>query len=194
MRATRGSGQVHVLVVGGGIGGLATALALGREGPRVTLVERDDVAPAADVEAAFTADRRGAPQTRHTHGFLARLVRELRQRFPDVHEALLAAGSVPLPLTRGFADERPGDDELTVLAMRRSTVEWVLRRAAAAEPSVEIRTGVGVAGLRLEHDPSTPAAPGTSVVGGTPTVSGCSRARRDIRKPVNSARVSTAPG
>lgn len=163
----KGSGQVHVLVVGGGIGGLATALALGRGAHRVTLVERDAAPPAPDVEAAFAAERRGAPQTRHTHGFLARLVLELRQRFPDVHDELLAAGSVPLPLTRGFADERPGDDELTVLAMRRSTVEWVLCRRAGAEPSIELRSGIGVAGLRARDEPGTPVVTGVDLDDGT---------------------------
>lgn len=154
--------QVHVLVVGGGIGGLATALALGRQGHRVTVVERDGLAPAHDVEAAFAHERRGAPQTRHTHGFLARLVLELKARFPDVHEELVAAGAVPLPLTRGFADERPGDEDLVVLTMRRSTVEWVLRRRAA-ESSVELRSDAGVTGLRAK-----PA----DAAGGPPTITG----------------------
>ncbi len=152
---------MHALVVGGGIGGLATALALGRQGHRVTVVDRDPMAPHDDVDAAFAADRRGAPQTRHTHGFLARLVLELRARFPDVHEELVAAGAVPLPLTRAFADERPGDEDLAVLTMRRSTVEWVLRRRAA-ESDVELRSGVGVTGLRAKPD----------VAGGPPTIVG----------------------
>ncbi|HMJ76634.1 MAG TPA: FAD-dependent oxidoreductase [Iamia sp.] len=140
---------MHVLVVGGGIGGLASALALGRAGHQVTVVERDALAPAPDVETAFATDRRGAPQASHTHGFLARLVRELKQRLPDVHAELLAAGSVPMSLTRAFADERPGDEDLVMLAMRRSTVEWVLRRRAAAEPTVELCSGVGVTGLQV---------------------------------------------
>lgn len=152
---------MHVLVVGGGIGGLATALALGRQGHRVTVVDRDPMAPATDVDTAFATDRQGAPQTRHTHGFLARLVLELRRRFPDVHEELVAAGAVPLPLTRNLGDTRPGDEDLVVLTMRRSTVEWVLRRRAA-ESSVELRSGAGVTGLRAKPD----------AAGGPPTVTG----------------------
>ncbi|QYG93289.1 FAD-dependent oxidoreductase [Iamia sp. SCSIO 61187] len=153
---------MHVVVVGGGIGGLATALILGRQGHRVTVVDRDGMAPAADVDAAFGADRRGAPQTRHTHGFLARLVLELRHRLPDIHDELVAAGAVPLPLTRAFADDRPGDEDLVVLTMRRSTVEWVLRRRAA-ESSVELCSDRGVTGLR--------AKPGEAA-GGAPTITG----------------------
>ncbi len=137
----------EIAIVGGGIGGLATALALGRGGHAVTLLDRDDLAPAADVDAAFAEERRGAPQARHTHGFLARLRRELDARFPDVRDDLLAAGGASLPLTAPFPDERPGDDELTVLAARRTTVEWVLRQKVAREPTVSVRGGVGVTGL-----------------------------------------------
>lgn len=168
-----GTDQVHVLVVGGGIGGLATALALGRQGHRVTVIDRDGMTPAPDVDAAFATDRRGAPQTRHTHGFLARLVRELKARFPDVHEELVAAGAVPLPLTRQFADERPGDEDLVVLTMRRSTVEWVLRRRAA-ESSVELRSDAGVTGLRAKPADASGPLGGRLAghAGGPPTVTG----------------------
>ncbi len=66
----------------------------GRAGHEVTLLERDPLPPTADVEEAFLAERRGAPQVHQTHGFLARLQVTLRDRFPDVMEALLAAGGV----------------------------------------------------------------------------------------------------
>ena len=53
---------LRVVVVGGGVGGLATALALGRAGHQVTVLERDRPAAVDDAEAAFAAERRGAPQ------------------------------------------------------------------------------------------------------------------------------------
>jgi 2-polyprenyl-6-methoxyphenol hydroxylase-like FAD-dependent oxidoreductase len=43
--------------------------------------------------------------------------------------------------------DRPGDEQLTLLMTRRSTVDWVLQRAAAAEPRVTLRYGVKVSGL-----------------------------------------------
>jgi 2-polyprenyl-6-methoxyphenol hydroxylase-like FAD-dependent oxidoreductase len=151
----------HVVVVGAGVGGLSTALALGRGGHRVTLLERDDLPAVADAGEAFDTERRGAPQAHQTHGFLARLAVVLRERFPDVLEDLRAAGGFTMSGTADLGDPRPGDEDLSVLIIRRTTFEWVLRRAVLAEPLVEVRTGTGVQGL-------VPGEP----VGGVPSVAG----------------------
>jgi 2-polyprenyl-6-methoxyphenol hydroxylase-like FAD-dependent oxidoreductase len=137
----------RVVVVGGGVGGLFTALALGRAGHHVTVLERDPLPATADAEAAFAAERRGAPQVHQTHGFLARLQVTLRERYPDVLDALLAAGGSRMGMTSNLGEPQPGDEDLRVIIVRRSTLEWVLRRAVLAEPLVELRTGTAVAGL-----------------------------------------------
>jgi len=137
----------RVLVIGGGVGGLAAALALGRAGHRVTVMERDPLAPTADAEETFAAERRGAPQVHQTHGFLARLQVELREHFPDVLDDLLAAGGMTMPMTANLGEPQPGDEDLKVIIVRRTTFEWVLRKAVVAQPGVEVRTGVAVAGL-----------------------------------------------
>ncbi len=146
---------MNVVVVGSGIGGLASALALGRAGHQVVVLERDVVPTSGDAEAAFAADRRGAPQVHQTHGFLARLVVELRRHFPDVLESLLGAGCVTAPARANLGEPRPGDEDLAVLIVRRTTLEWVLREAALAQAGVEMRAGQGVTGLLLapEHPP-----------------------------------------
>ena len=152
-----------VVVVGGSVAGLATALALGRQGHRVTVVERDPLAEFADAEAAFAAERRGAPQAHQTHGFLARLTVTLRREFPDIWQTLLDAGAESMTLTRGLGPPEEGDDDLNVLIVRRTTFEWALREAVRHEPSVEYRSGVEVA--RLAGDPLTSGA-GVPHVGG----------------------------
>jgi 2-polyprenyl-6-methoxyphenol hydroxylase-like FAD-dependent oxidoreductase len=152
----------HVIVVGGGIGGLGTALAFGRAGHRVTLLERDALPDPSDAEDAFAAERRGAPQVHQTHGFLARLAVVLRDRFPDVLDDLLAAGVTKLAPASDLGPVRPGDEDLALLLVRRTTLEWVLRRAVRAEPRIEVRTGVAVSGLVGAAGGGTGAGAGTS--------------------------------
>ena len=64
---------------------------------------------------------------------LARLQVILRDRFPDVLADLLAVGGITLPTTIDLGDPRPGDEDLGVLIVRRTTLEWVLRSAALAQ-------------------------------------------------------------
>lgn len=141
-------GQPHAVVVGGGVAGLASALTLSRCGHRVTVLERDAITVEADPDAAFRSQRRGAPQVHQTHAFLARIVAELREHLPDVLAALAEAGGFTMATTVNLGDPQPGDEDLAVLVVRRTTFEWVLRRAALAEVGVTIRTGAAVTGLQ----------------------------------------------
>jgi 2-polyprenyl-6-methoxyphenol hydroxylase-like FAD-dependent oxidoreductase len=150
----------RIVVVGAGVSGLGAALALGRAGHEVTVVERDATPLPPDPDTAFWWDRRGAPQVRHSHAFLARLRNVLRDRHPDVLEALLDAGATELRFAEGMPDTvedrtpRPGDDDLVALACRRTTFEWVLRKASLASPGVSLLDGVVVDGLAATDDPS----------------------------------------
>ncbi|TFH18660.1 MAG: FAD-dependent oxidoreductase, partial [Acidimicrobiales bacterium] len=177
---------MHVVVVGGGVAGLASALQLGRAGHQVTVVERDDTPMPHTADEAFDWDRRGAPQVRHSHAFLARLRNLLRDHQPDVLEALLAEGATEmrfgdsLPPGMEFTPE-PEDEELVMIACRRTTFEWVLRRAALAEPGVTIRTGHAATALLTSPnaDPTpkfssqrAPSAHSEENFGGIPVVSG----------------------
>ena len=144
---------MHVLVVGGGVSGLGSALVLARDGHQVTVVERDDTPMPSSADEAFDWDRRGAPQVRHSHAFLAKLVGLLRHDYPDLYTELLAEGATEmrfgddLPPTIVDFERELEDDELVMLACRRTTFEWVVRRTAVAEGRVTFRTGVGVEGL-----------------------------------------------
>ncbi len=161
--------MADVAVIGASVAGLGTALALARDGHRVTLLERDATPfPPDPVEAFAHWDRRGAPQVRQSHAFLARLRNLLRDRAPDLLAALLEAGAEELSIAQLLTPEiddpspRPGDEDLVLLACRRITFEWVLHRTVLATPGVRLRDGCTVRGLLREGE----AADGVPLVRG----------------------------
>src|SRR5262249_5582925 len=154
------------------------ALLLARAGHQVLVLERDRLQPAPDVEAAAAAAfRPSAPQIVQPHIVMARCRQLLIGHLPDVYAGLLAARVAEAPLPTQMADSLPdtaacpGDEQLTPMMTRRSTVDWVLRRAAAAEPRVTVRFGVKVTGLL--------AAPGQAGAR-PPHVTGVRTARGDL--------------
>src|SRR5579863_8101311 len=145
---------MNIAITGGGAGGLLAALLLARAGHEVTVLEQDRMEPARDVEsAAASAYRPTAPQIVQPHAVMARCRELVRDRLPDVYESLLAAGVVEVPISDwmpGTLADRsawPGDERLSPLMTRRSTLDWVLQRAVLAEPGVTVRHGVRVVGL-----------------------------------------------
>ena len=147
-------GDGDIVVIGAGVTGMSTALAMARAGRSVTLVERDAGQLPDTVEHAFEGwERRGVPQARHSHAFLARLRNLLRDRAPDVLAALLEAGVTEMRFTERMPDEitdttvRPGDEDLVALACRRTTFEWVFRRILLEEPNLSLLDGAPVEGL-----------------------------------------------
>ncbi len=156
-----------VVVLGGGIAGLAAARLLAHHYPRVLVLERDVRSEAATPEEAFQSwERSGVPQFRHSHAFLARLRLVLLAHMPDVLERLRAVGVREIALASMAPPgmdfpPREDDDEVVLLACRRATFEWALLASVRTFPGVEVREGVQVAGLV-----------GKSIDGGRPTVRG----------------------
>jgi 2-polyprenyl-6-methoxyphenol hydroxylase-like FAD-dependent oxidoreductase len=123
------------VVAGGGVAGLAAALALARAGHHVVVLERDLVDPGGSPSDAFDLERGGIPHYFQPHAFLPRGRRLLEDWAPDVLDALVEAGADPQDLAAKLRGPRePGDEELVYLWVRRPVIEWALRRAAAAEP------------------------------------------------------------
>jgi phytoene dehydrogenase-like protein len=104
-----------VVVAGGGPAGLAAALALGRSGARVVLVERDRIEEGVSAEAAFDLGREGIAHYMAPHAFLPRGAKVLRERAGDVYDLLLGTGAFELPIARYQADVRPEDADLILL-------------------------------------------------------------------------------
>jgi 2-polyprenyl-6-methoxyphenol hydroxylase-like FAD-dependent oxidoreductase len=137
-----------VVVLGAGVAGLAATLALSRDGHRVTLVERDDMT-AGNATDAFSWDRKGIPHFLQPHAFTPRGRKEIIETFPDVYEAILAAGAWDLdlrPKIRG-GTTRDDDSELLFLAVRRPLIEWAFRRAIAADERITVLGETKATGL-----------------------------------------------
>jgi len=148
----------RVLVIGGGIGGLCTALALAPTGRALTILERDAPPPLGDADEAFaTWNRRGVGQQRHSHAFLARLRNLIKDHHPALLQQLLDAGCreirfvdmLPDALRQGYQAE-PGDEQMVILTSRRTTLELVMRRYVETLEGVTIVPEAVVKGLTLE--------------------------------------------
>lgn len=145
----------QVLVVGSGIAGMCTSMALARKGFAVTMLERDGEPPGGDADKAFFEwPRRGASQFRHPHAFLGLMCNLLQESYPDLLEAFYAAGARRVGYREMLSPElaskytpEPGDDRLFVLMCRRATIETVLRRYVSAFPGVTVINGIHVDGL-----------------------------------------------
>ncbi|HLZ77064.1 FAD-dependent oxidoreductase [Phenylobacterium sp.] len=160
----------RVLVIGAGMAGLWTALALAPTGREVTLLERDPPPPEGGADVAFDSwTRRGVGHLRHSHAFLARLRLIIRDEHPRLLEDLLAAGCRDLGFEGGLTDIHkrtytpdPVDRDLAVLTSRRTTLELIMRRYVEQQPGVTIRSGAFVKEL-LVTPGATPVVTGVVV-------------------------------
>ncbi len=135
-----------VLVIGAGIAGLCTALALGPTGRPLTILERDPEPPSGDADEAFRDwNRRGVGHLRQSHAFLARLGKVIKADHPALREALLEMGvrelgfeSMLWPAQKASYVKKPVDAEFTLLTSRRTTLELVMRRYVETMPNTRL--------------------------------------------------------
>jgi 2-polyprenyl-6-methoxyphenol hydroxylase-like FAD-dependent oxidoreductase len=150
---------MNIIIVGASVTGLAAAAVLADRGHAVHVLERDPQEPPSTLdEAAPVWARPTVPQAAHSHAFASLGCNLLRDRIPDVHDALLAAGAgevrladSPPPSLSDFQRE-DGDEQLRMLTVRRSVFDWVLRQRALSRSGVRLDSGRTVRGLIVSSD------------------------------------------
>lgn len=144
-----------IVIAGGGICGLCTAMALAGRGHRVTVFEQDPAPPAGDADRAFFEwDRRGAAQFRHPHAFLGLMCNLLADNYPELLEDFYAAGARRLDFADMLGKDLaakyrsvPGDEKLWMLLCRRATMETVMRRYVERLRNIRIENESAVTGV-----------------------------------------------
>lgn len=147
----------HVAIIGAGIGGLMSALALNRHGIEVDLFERDP-APNHNVEPENSWDwlRKGVPQSLHPHFFMGRLRVLLEENYPELVAQLFAAGAdesrlqdyVYPPLAHRISAAED-DSQLSTINCRRTTFEMTVRHYVESLSDITIHNQAKVVGLDI---------------------------------------------
>ncbi|MGH3395147.1 MAG: FAD-dependent oxidoreductase [Streptosporangiaceae bacterium] len=105
--------MARIIVVGGGLIGLATALLLEKQAHEIIVLERDPAPPPGTPGGAWDSwERGGVMQFRQAHYLHAAGWQVIQARLPEVARALAAAGAAafsPVSLMPpGITDRRPG--------------------------------------------------------------------------------------
>lgn len=141
----------HAIVLGASLGGLLAARVLSQHYTRVTLIERDTVSP--DPVA-----RKGQPQARHLHGLLASGLEQMTAYYPDLPEALVAAGAIVEDFAEGMHWHTYGGyrQRLTMgmkaSLMSRPLLESLIRERTLAIPNVTLIDACAVLNLTVNAD------------------------------------------
>ena len=141
----------HAVVIGGSMAGLLAARVLGDHFRRVAILERD---PVHD----YPESRKGQPQTRHLHGLLAAGLQTMLAYFPDLREALAAAGSYTGDMGEGMNWYTHGGYRRRLhlgmdgATMSRPFLEHLVRQRVRALPNVSLRDNCAVRELLSTAD------------------------------------------
>lgn len=138
--AVPGSGDAQVVVLGAGVAGLATALALAPHVGMVTIIDRDRLEDRP-------VPRQGVPQGRHVHVLLARGADALERLAPGLTDELVSAGAPVADwgarghFTFGGHRQAPAPLGRQQVSPSRPLLETYLRRRVAASTGVTFLDG-----------------------------------------------------
>src|SRR5579871_3595941 len=148
--------MARIVVIGGGIVGLATSMLLAKDGHEVVALERDAASPAPSPDAAWTGwERRGVNQFRLPHFLLARFRKVVDAELPEVAAQLAELGALRANVVEQIPDSFrgplvAGDDDFEIVTARRPVAELAVARAASGIDGLEVRRGVTAAALVVD--------------------------------------------
>jgi 2-polyprenyl-6-methoxyphenol hydroxylase-like FAD-dependent oxidoreductase len=142
----------HAIVIGGSIAGLLAARVLAEQFEQVTIVDRDCLPLTAEP-------RRGVPQSVQPHVLFARGYQILEELFPNIGEALAAAGAVPFDWGKDFlyfqASNASPRTEIAIgmqsYTCTRPLLESIVRQRVKTLPNVRFLQEQQVVGLACQH-------------------------------------------
>ncbi len=144
----------HAVVLGGSMTGLIATRVLSDHFERVTLVERDKLEDSLDT-------RKGVPQGRQPHALLQRGRKILEGLFPDLIQALLAGGSVPVDFGTeqafhhfGYWKTAAEPGRVTMIGLTRPFLEQQVRKRVLALPNLNAMDGCDLRGFAAPADNS----------------------------------------
>jgi 2-polyprenyl-6-methoxyphenol hydroxylase-like FAD-dependent oxidoreductase len=148
---------MDVVVCGGSVIGLASAMLLAKDGHQVTVLEVDEQGAPPPREAWEGWERKGVPQFRQPHNLFPRFQTILDAELPEITERLLDAGCVWLndpfrPPPHLDQTPRPDDARLRYLTGRRPAVEAAFAAGARDASGVTVRRGVRVLDYLYDGD------------------------------------------
>ena len=159
--------MADVVVCGGGMIGLSSAMLLARDGHEVTVLERDGGEVPSSVDEAWERwQRPGVPQFRQPHVLLPGYRQVVEAELPDVFARLVDGGGTwvnfidDLPPSVTDREPRPGDDRFRFVTGRRPMVEYIHASAAQDEPRVSVRRGSKALGLVTAANGDVPRVTG----------------------------------
>ena len=160
--------EQNIGIVGAGICGLSSALALSKHDYNITIYERDSAPPVGSPdEAFFQWSRRGAAQFRHPHAFLGVMCNLLRT--PRTSSKTLGGWGqkvsfedmIPEEIKGAYAP-KPDDKQMWLCVSTRhhgsvlrkyveNTVHYYLSKHEVVAPDLELRDStISLQGLRFE--------------------------------------------
>ena len=142
----------HVVVIGAGISGLATAKLLSSYFPKVTVLERDTFADRAEP-------RVGTPHCRQSHVLLKAGLEKLINLYPELERELELAGAVRARVAVDILIETPGIDPwpqrdfgFDTLCMTRPLLEFAVRSLTVKQANISLQTQCRVTKLHVSDD------------------------------------------